>query len=344
MPTTFNVMYLGDLSIIDPVEGNTLAENAGDLVGLSFGSAGDPLFSSAQEWSIVGSPGSFYHQDNNIANDQFQTDGGTAQTFDAAAVYSATLTYLDGTTATISAVIAQDITGATYLVPEFSNNADQAALEAGPIESISLNSLLGANFSGLTSSREEWDFLTCFAEDTRIKTAMGPRRVQNIKLGDMIPTYDGVMQPVRWIGSTTVLALGSHAPVLFKAGSIGNTRDIRVSQMHRMMLGNWQAELYAGMDEALVAAKHLVNGDDIVLETGGTVTYYHLLFDQHELIWSEGALSESFHPGELALSSLDQATRDEVLTLFPELKQNGIRGYGPTARPALRRHEAILSS
>ena len=43
MATTFNVISLGVQTLIDPTEGNTTAENASSLVGLTFGDVRDPL-------------------------------------------------------------------------------------------------------------------------------------------------------------------------------------------------------------------------------------------------------------------------------------------------------------
>ncbi len=59
---------------------------------------------------------------------------------------------------------------------------------------------------------------------------------------------------------------------------------------------------------------HLILGDE-----GGEVEYFHMLLDTHEIIYAEGAPSESFHLGEQGWKALDQATRNEILTLFPEL-------------------------
>ena len=50
-----------------------------------------------------------------------------------------------------------------------------------------------------------------------------------------------------------------------------------------------------------------------------TVTYIHVLFDQHEIILANGALTESFFPGPVAIDALEAQCRDEVLSLFPEL-------------------------
>ena len=99
---------------------------------------------------------------------------------------------------------------------------------------------------------------------------------------------------------------------------IGNLRAFRVSPQHRLLLNDWRAQVYFGEDEVLIPAKAMVNGSTIrqVLPASG-VTYIHLLFDRHEIIVSEGALSESFHPGEFGLQALDEAQRSEVESLFP---------------------------
>nr|WP_254445773.1 Hint domain-containing protein [Ruegeria arenilitoris] len=228
-------------------------------------------------------------------------------------------------------------------MPEFSDNADQTALEAGPIQSITFNSVQGNSFSGLTADRETWDLVTCFTTGTLIETAKGPIAVQDLRAGDKIRTLDRGMQTLRWVGQRTVNATGAFAPVLIKKGALGNDRDLIVSQQHRMLISDWRVELHTGHPEALAPARQLVNGHDIVMRSGGLVTYYHLMFDQHELIWAEGCLSESFHPGIQAWNSLEDATRQEILALFPELADQGITAYGPPARPSLQSFETRAS-
>jgi len=50
------------------------------------------------------------------------------------------------------------------------------------------------------------------------------------------------------------------------------------------------------------------------------VTYIHLAFDQHEIITAGGVLSESFHPGQMALDALEVPVRAELLRLFPDVR------------------------
>ena len=50
------------------------------------------------------------------------------------------------------------------------------------------------------------------------------------------------------------------------------------------------------------------------------VEYYHLLFDQHQVIIAEGAPSESLFTGPHTLSMLSNEAREEIFTIFPELR------------------------
>ena len=59
-----------------------------------------------------------------------------------------------------------------------------------------------------------------------------------------------------------------------------------------------------GEDEVLVPAIQLVNDQTIRQVQQDSFTYYHLLFDTHELIYAAGIASESFHPGEKAIGSM----------------------------------------
>jgi hypothetical protein len=94
-----------------------------------------------------------------------------------------------------------------------------------------------------------------------------------------------------------------------------------------------------GEAEVLAAAKHLVNGDSIYAQTGGEVEYFHMLFDAHEIVTANGAASESFHPGELGMGSMAQEAREEIFTLFPELRVDA-ETYGPATRTSLKGYEA----
>jgi len=77
--------------------------------------------------------------------------------------------------------------------------------------------------------------VVCFAAGTMIETAEGEVAIESLQVGDLVRTADHDYQPIRWIGSSKVAAMGSVAPILIKAGALGNTRDLRVSPQHRML-------------------------------------------------------------------------------------------------------------
>jgi hypothetical protein len=179
----------------------------------------------------------------------------------------------------------------------------------------------------------------CFASGTRIRTPEGERAVETLRPGDLVETLDHGPQPLRWTGRTRVAADGTLAPVLIRKGALGNCRDLMVSPQHRVLLRGWRAEMLFDVPEVLVAAIHLVDGTRILRRPGGRITYHHILFDTHQIVFSEGAPTESFHPGDWSTGTLDAAQRAELLALFPDLARTG---YGPAARRALKRHEAAL--
>ena len=184
--------------------------------------------------------------------------------------------------------------------------------------------------------------IPCFTRGTRIATPQGERAIETLRAGDKVWTLDHGSQVIRWAGSRRVAAIGALAPILIPAGCLGNSRDLRVSPQHRMLIGGWQAELLFSSHEVLVAACHLVDGRRIRPVAGGEVEYFHILFDRHEIVLAEGAPSESLHPGEQALGALDAVARGEVLALFPELAGATAGPGRPTARRVLKAHEAAI--
>ena len=184
--------------------------------------------------------------------------------------------------------------------------------------------------------------VVCFTRGTHIATTQGEILIENLKVGDLVLTMDHGYQPIRWIGSTRVAATGNLAPILFRKGVLNNVRDLMVSPQHRMFLNGWQAEVLVGEHEVLAAAKHLVNDSTVRRVEGGEVEYFHILFDTHEIIFAEGCPSESFHPGVVGWGALAEESRQEIVTLFPQLEHGNFNAFGDSARVTLKPHEARM--
>lgn len=183
--------------------------------------------------------------------------------------------------------------------------------------------------------------IICFTAGTRILTAQGPRLVESLTPGDLVVTRDNGLQPLRWTGQRRVRGGGDFAPIRFAVGAVGNDAPLLVSPQHRMLHRSSTAALYFDTPEVLLSAKHMVNGADITRSECPEVTYIHLMFDRHEIIFAEGAASESFHPGAQGLSALSDESREDLFRCFPVLRSNP-GGYGATSRVCLRKHESRI--
>lgn len=184
--------------------------------------------------------------------------------------------------------------------------------------------------------------IPCFVAGTPIATPHGHVAVETLKPGDLVTTQDDGPQPLRWIGTRTVKAEDNFAPILIRAGTFGQHSDVMVSPQHRVLVRDSLAELLFGETEVLVAAKDLLNDHSVIRKTGGEVTYVHLMFDRHQVVFTEGLATESFLPGPQTTKSFEHEIVAEICAIFPELDPKTGEGYSPAARRTLRHFEADL--
>ncbi|MBC7163442.1 MAG: choice-of-anchor L domain-containing protein [Roseovarius sp.] len=183
----------------------------------------------------------------------------------------------------------------------------------------------------------------CFVAGTLIDTPRGPVPVEALRAGDLVLTRDHGPRPLLWVGSSTRRAEGPDAPVRIAAGSFGAHGAIEVSPNHRVLMAAPLADLWFASAEVLVKAQALVDGVAVTRRADHrSVRYLHLLFDRHEILCGNGLWSESYHPGPQTMTGFDPDTEAELARLFPDLVARRGAGFGPTARPVLRRHEAAM--
>ena len=183
--------------------------------------------------------------------------------------------------------------------------------------------------------------IVCFAAGTQVMTPGGEFAIETLRPGDLVNTLDHGAQPLLWVGQRPIsdaelTANEELRPVMITKGALGNSRDLLVSRQHGMMIG----------PDHLVRAIHLAREMPGVRIANGKreVTYVHLFFARHEIVFAEGVASESFYPGPTALRMLSPAGRSEFLNLIPGLKapdalhdtQTTEAIYGKPARPFVK--------
>lgn len=239
-----------------------------------------------------------------------------------------------------------DLSATSTTAGTFTFLIDRAAVFASGSDQIVSFTITGTEGGTTDTNTIFVEMLICVTQGTLIRTPDGLRPVEEIQPGDLVWTADNGPRPVRWIGHRhlTPQDLIEHDwlhPISFAPGALGPdvpARRMRVSPQHRILVKDWRAELMFDTPEVLIPAKALVNGKGVTQDSSGdALTYYHLLFDDHEVIETDGALTESFHPSGYALSELADAAKVELAWLFPGLFE---QGYGNTARRVLRPWEA----
>ncbi|WP_322325999.1 Hint domain-containing protein [Cypionkella sp.] len=254
----------------------------------------------------------------------------------------------DGSLQQQVATIVQMANGDLFLRPNASFVADWDGIVG--VRSITVDSALpfAQNTvlnSTISFSPNIFDIeVPCFSLGTLIDTPEGLRAVESLAVGDLVRTADHGAQVLRWINQRRVSGAGLQnapqlRPIRIQAGALGEgcpQADLLVSPQHRMLVRSRIAQRMFDTDEVLVAAKHLVGLPGIaVAEDLAEVTYVHFLCDQHEVVFANGAPTESLYAGPMTLRALGEAAVGEIMQLFPDLAQFDSFRLSP-ARPLVR--------
>ena len=91
-----------------------------------------------------------------------------------------------------------------------------------------------------------------------------------------------------------------------------------VSPQHRILVQSPIAERMFGVSEVLAAAKHLtgIAGIELAGELRD-VSYFHLLFDRHEVVFANGARMESLYLGPMAQAARPVMAIGEMSGILP---------------------------
>ena len=134
----------------------------------------------------------------------------------------------------------------------------------------------------------------CFLRGTKIWTAEGEREIENLAIGDLLPTMSGGLRPVQWIGRYTVRKSDPSKPSVEDALPVRIARsalapnvphaDLCVTALHGVLI-----------DGVLVPAEALINGVTIARyePEGDEMEFFHIKLESHDVIYAEGVPAET---------------------------------------------------
>jgi Hint domain len=134
----------------------------------------------------------------------------------------------------------------------------------------------------------------CFLKGTKVRTAEGERKIEDLAIGDLLPTMFGGLRPVQWIGRYPIKKSDPSKPWVNTALPIRIARsalaanvphaDLYVTAAHSLLI-----------DGVLVPAQLLINGTTITRyePSGDEVEFFHIKLESHDVVYAEGAPAET---------------------------------------------------
>ena len=135
----------------------------------------------------------------------------------------------------------------------------------------------------------------CFLRGTAIRTANGDKKIEDLAIGDLLPTIFGGMCPIQWIGrysfrknDPTKAWVKDVLPVRVARSALGPDvphADLFVTKAHALLI-----------DDVLVPVCNLINGTTIAVYDACTLSeleFFHIKLDGHDVIYAEDAPCET---------------------------------------------------
>jgi hypothetical protein len=135
----------------------------------------------------------------------------------------------------------------------------------------------------------------CFLKGTKIRTADGERKIEDLAIGDLLPTMFGGLRPIQWIGRYPFKKSDPAKPWAKPALPVRIARsalapdvphaDLYVTAAHCLLV-----------DGVLAPAESLINGATITryeAREHDELEFFHVKLESHDVIYAEGAPAET---------------------------------------------------
>jgi hypothetical protein len=134
-------------------------------------------------------------------------------------------------------------------------------------------------------------YCCCFLKGTMIRTADGDRKVEDLAVGDLLPTVFGGVCPIQWMGrypfrkNDPRKAWVKDVPVRVARSALGPDvphADLYVTKAHALLI-----------DGVLVPVGNLINDTTITLYDArdfDELEFFHIKLERHNVIYAGSSL------------------------------------------------------
>jgi hypothetical protein len=135
----------------------------------------------------------------------------------------------------------------------------------------------------------------CFLKGTKIRTAEGERKIEDLAIGDLLPTMFGGLRPIQWIGRYPIKRSDPSKPWVKDVLPVRIARsalapdvphtDLYLTGGHSLLI-----------DGVLVPAELLINDATITrdeVREYDELEYIHVKLESHDVIYAEGVPAET---------------------------------------------------
>jgi Hint domain len=174
-------------------------------------------------------------------------------------------------------------------------------------------------------------FRNCFLKGTMIRTADGDRKVEDLAVGDLLPTVFGGIRPIQWIG---------RYPFKRSDPGKGWVKDVLPVRVGRSALGPDvpYADLYVTkphslfIDGILVPVCNLINGTTITVYDArelDELMFFHIKLKLHDVIYAEGVPCETLLNVDESAINFAEYFRHYGMPIIKDARCAPWVGFGP---------------
>ena len=134
----------------------------------------------------------------------------------------------------------------------------------------------------------------CFLKGTTIRTVSGDRKIEDLAIGDMLPTMFGGLRPIQWIGRYPLKKSDRCKPWVKDALPVQIARSALAPNVpHADLYVTGGHSLF--LDGLLVPVGNLINGTSIRRDERDCdeLEFFHIKLESHDVIYAEGALVDT---------------------------------------------------